>query len=189
MQTNNYDYIEQQLKQYKDGARKLQISKTRLEEVIAKCALLRKNLNSENKAELKSLNEERARLKVEISNLKKVVKTLFKTVEDLIFLGIETNYTEVYENQLSRLYGFKVDVLIRRIGDDFDLETCNASKIIITKDKSQHGKILKMISFGLKERETNFVSKKALVEVCCFSKKHKAGEAVEFDLTLLGKLK
>ncbi len=189
MQTNNYDYIEKRLKEYKDSSRKLNICKARLEEVTSKCANLRKNTSLKSNQELKILNEERASLKTEISLLKKAVKTLYAETEKAIFTGIETNYTEVYENQLSRLYGSKIDVLIKRIGDDFDLETCNASKIIITKDKSQHGKILKMLSFGLKDRETNVAYKKALVEICCYSKKLKAGEAVEFDLTLLGKLR
>ena len=67
------------------------------------------------------------------------------------------------------------------IGDDFDSTKCHADLMIVTKDKKQHGKILKVKSFAIRNTYNNVMQKKANVEICVFSKKHKAGEVLIYS--------
>ena len=113
---------------------------------------------------------------------------MYSEVETLILSSITNENYEVYQNQLSRLYGKKVDILTLNIGDDFDFETCNPVCVIITHDKSQHAKILNMLDFGLKDRELNVVDKKIDVEVCYYSRKIPAGTVLQYDNLMFRKL-
>ena len=105
----------------------------------------------------------------------------------MIFDGISNSYSDVFDVQLSKLYGYKIEVVIKNIGDDFDERTCLADFMIITKDKKQHAKVIRMLDFGLVETDANFVIKKAKVEMCVYSKKHTAGSVVPYDYELLNK--
>lgn len=188
----NFDVIEEKIRVYKSILRDTESKKERLNEVLSSCADLRKNRNdlntTETSAKITALNGERAALKTEISELKKKAKVVYKETETLIFKGISENYSEIYDNQLSRLYGYKIDVIAKKIGDDFDPYTCMAEKVVVTGDKTQHGKVLRMISFGLHDRDRNRVIKKAVVEVCCYMRKTPAGTVVPYDTEMFGKL-
>ena len=158
-----------------------------LQENQEKLKTVRKNTVKERgkNEELTALNEERNKLKTLISETKKVVKENYNLAEEMIFNGIKTHYSEVYENQLSRLYGYKIDVLVKNMGDVFDEETCFASAVIITRNKTQHRKIIRMIEFGIRDTHNNVMERKVKVEVCAYSKKHKAGEVVPFNYELI----
>ncbi len=188
----NYEYVERKLQNYRESKFTLKSNQNRLEKIKDECAELRKKTISKSNVEeidrLKLLNAERVVLKEQISAGKKVVKQLFSEVENLILSSITADNYEVYENQLSRLYGKKIDVLTLEIGDSFDLETCNPSCVIITHNKSQHGKVLKMLDFGLKDRELNVVDKKIEVEICWYNRKIPAGTVIEYDNLMFRKL-
>ena len=112
------------------------------------------------------------------------ISSFFSKTEQLIFTGIRTHYSEVYEKQLSRLYGYKIDLLVKAPGEYFDESTCTASTVIITKNKSQHKKIVKMLDFGIRDAHTYYTERKVAVEVCVYSKKHKAGDLIPFNREL-----
>lgn len=182
----NFDLIENLLKEYKSASNNLNLLKTQLEETKGDLKELRKDLT------VKSLNEEilekntlRDRLKVEISETKRVVKKTFSECETLIFEGIKRKYSEVYDKQLSRLYGKKVEIIVKNVGDDYDEYLCDVKNVIITKNKDQHRKILANLDFGILEIADNYPIKKALVEICVFSKKIPAGTVLPFDTELL----
>ena len=182
----SFDVIEQNVKQYKD----LSFSLTALQEDLDKTSqslkVARKNsvsMRGKND-EISLLNEKRAELKEKISSTKKAVKDVFSKTEEMIFAGIREHYSEVYENQLSRLYGYKVELLVKNPGDYFDEATCTATTVIITKNKAQHKKIVKLIDFGIRDAQTFYTEKKARVDVCVYSKKLKAGEVIPFDREL-----
>ena len=78
----------------------------------------------------------------------------------MIFDGISSSYSEIYERQLSHLYGSHVEVIVKKLGDEFDEETCYADGMIVTHDKLQHGKILKMLTFGIRDTDNNYMEKK-----------------------------
>ncbi|MBR5438933.1 MAG: hypothetical protein IKV61_01810 [Clostridia bacterium] len=188
----NYEYVEQKLQEYRERKFTLKSNQNRLEKLKDECAELRKltisksNLEASNK--LKQLNEERVYLKEQISIGKKVVKQLYSDAELLILSNITAENYEVYQNQLSRLYGKKIDILTLEIGDSFDFETCNPIGVIITHNKSQHGKVLKMLDFGLKDRELNVVDKKIDVEICWYNRKIPAGTVMQYDNLMFRKI-
>ena len=91
----------------------------------------------------------------------------------------------MYEKQLSRLYGYKVDVLVKEPGDLYDEETCIATTIIVTRNKKQHKKIVRMLDFGIRDKRNYYTEKKVKVEVCIYSKKYLAGEVLPYDRELL----
>ena len=131
----------------------------------------------------------RDKLKVEISNVKKEVKKLFSDCETMIFNGIKKRYSEVYDKQLSRLYGKKVSIIVKNVGDDYDEHLCDVKNIIITKNKEQHLKVLAMLDFGILELSDNYPIKKVLVEICAFNKKIPAGTVLPYDIELLWRKK
>lgn len=182
---NNFDVIQKKIRKYKDLNELLRLKKLELSSNQEEITKRRKNYTYYDKdthdKEITSLNNERDKLKNEISNLKKQIKNTYKEAEKMIFDGISENYSEIYERQLSRLYGFHIEVIVKKTGDDFDEETCYSDGMVITHDKLQHGKILKMISFGLRDTDNNYIEKKARVEFCVYSKTHKAGEVIPFD--------
>ena len=109
----NFDVIENLIKEYKKVSGNLNLLKTQLEDVKNELKGLRKDLT------VKSLNEQilakntlRDKLKVDISEAKRVVKKTFTECESLIFDGIKRRYSEVYDKQLSRLYGKKVEIIV-----------------------------------------------------------------------------
>lgn len=180
--SNNFEKIEELIKRYKVSETGLVRSKLRLQEVDESLKENRKNLEERGVNEnLVALNKERTELKKKISAYKREVNITYNECEKLIFKGIEENYTEIYDNFLSRLYGIKTEIIYKRLGDDFDEDTCVADSVIVTKNKSQHGKIIRTLKFGLKNTEQNMVYEKALVEVCAFVRKQKAGTTMVFD--------
>ena len=184
----NFDVIENLLKEYKRASNNLNLLKTQLEEIKGELKELRKDLT------VKSLNEKilakntlRDRLKIEISETKRVAKKAFIECEALIFEGIKRKYSEVYDKQLSRLYGKKVEIIVKSVGDDYDEYLCDVKNVIITKNKDQHKKILAMLDFGILETADNYPIKKALVEICVYNKKIHAGTVLPFDTEMLWK--
>lgn len=177
---NNFEIIESQIKEYKDYLKVLEDNKNRLQEIISELKETRKDTGDKKANEkLQLLNKERGALKEDISSLKKKSSKLFKEIEAVIFKGIDENFSEVYENQLSRLYGVKIDIIFKKLGEDFDEETCEAVSMIATKDKKQHLKIMRTISFGIKNLGSKTIQRKAKVELCFYSKKHKAGTIIQ----------
>lgn len=189
----NFDIIQEKLKKYKELNEVLRQKKLELSSNRQDVKERRKNYTYYDKEshdkEISSLNKEREDLKNEISEIKKEIKQTYRETEKMIFDGISENYSEIYERQLSRLYGFHTEIIVKNIGDDFDEETCIADGMIITHDKYQHGKILKMYSFGIRDTDNNYMEKKARVEFCVYSKLHKAGEVVPYDPEMLNKHK
>lgn len=186
MTESNFEVIEQNIKEYKDLSFLLSSLQEDLEENALELKTARKNgvsIRGKND-EISALNEKRNELKDRISSTKKAVKEVFSKTEQLIFAGIRGKYSEVYEKQLSRLYGYKIDVLVKNPGEYYDEATCTASTVIITRDKSQHKKIVKMLDFGIRDAHTFYTERKVSVEVCVYSKKRKAGEVIPFDRTL-----
>ena len=182
----NFDLIENKIKNYKKLSSELESKKARLQEVFSLLKDARKDVSLKSvKEQISILNSERQTLKEEISNLKKQVSKEYKEAESLILKGIESDYSEVYEKQLSRLYGVKMNIIVKKMGEDFDNETCLAETIIATKDKKQHLKIIKTLSFGIRDVENNRVKQKARVEVCMYTKKATPGTIIPYDSVLL----
>ena len=182
----HFDEIESRIKNYKKLSQELEVKKERLQEVFSLLKEARKDMGLKSvREQIVILNTERQVLKEEISNLKKQVIRDYNEAEKLILSGIESNYSEVYEKQLSRLYGVKMNIIFKKMGDDFDEETCIAETVIATKDKKQHLKVIKTLSFGVIEVENNRVNKKARVEVCFYSKKIVPGTIVPYETVLL----
>ena len=71
--TENFELIESKIKNYKKLSALLESDKNRLNEVISLLKELRKDLSKTNKEKILALNNERATLKDNISNLKKQV--------------------------------------------------------------------------------------------------------------------
>lgn len=184
----NYEKIEELLKRYKISETGLVRSKLHLKEVDDSLKENRKNLEERGVNDsLVALNKERVELKKKISVYKREVGISYSECEKLIFNGIQENYTEIYDNFISRLYGIKTEIIYKRLGDDFDETTCVADSVIVTKNKSQHGKIIRTLKFGLKNIEQNVVCEKAVVEVCAYVRKKKAGTMMVFDTDLFKK--
>ena len=184
--TTNFDVIESLIKEYKTASGNVNLYKTQLEEVKAELKELRKDLT------IKSLNENilaknaiRDRLKDEISEAKRVAKKAYAECEALIFDGVRRKQSEVYDKQLSRLYGKKIAIIVKKVGDNYDENLCDVKNVIITKNKDQNKKILTALDFGILEIADNYPVKKALVEICIFSKKYPAGTVLPFDTELL----
>ena len=78
-------------------------------------------------------------------------------------------------------------MLVVEPGDFFDEETCTATTVIVTKNKKQHKKIVRMIDFGIRDSHNHYTEKKVRVELCVYSKKHKAGDVLPFDRGLISK--
>ncbi len=179
---NNFEIIELSVKNYKTLNLKLEDLKLQLEEVKDNLEKVRKNFTkyetSEYNKKIKQLNATFNTLKNEISQVKKDLKVQFTNCETLIFNGINTAYSEVYDKMLSKLYGYSVEISVYNVGDTFNPEKCHADLMIVTKNKKQHGKILKVKSFAIKNTYNNVMQKRANVEVCVYSKKHSAGEVL-----------
>ncbi|MBO5713223.1 MAG: hypothetical protein J6R88_03395 [Clostridia bacterium] len=139
--------------------------------------------------EISALNKKRDEIKKQISILKKEIKLTYQDAEKMIFDGIKENYSEIYERQLSRLYGTHVEIIVKKVGDIFDEETCYADGMVVTHDKLQHGKVLKTYSFGIRDTDNNYMEKKARVEFCVYTKAHKAGDLIPYNPLLLAKRK
>lgn len=183
---SNFDAIETLLKEYKTASVNLNNLKNQLEETKHDLKELRKDITVRRINEkILEKNTFRDKLKVEISDLKRVCKRVYSECESLIFAGIKHRYSEVYDKQLSRLYGYKVEIIVKTVGDDFDDYLCDVKNVIITKNKEQHKKILTMLDFGILEIADNYPIKKALVEICVYSKKIPAGTVMPFDIDLL----
>ena len=183
---NNFDVIESLIKEYKSASSRLGTLKNQLEEIKGELKELRKDLT------VKSLNEKilekntlRDRLKEEISDVKRLARKAYSECENLIFDGIRRRYSEVYDKQLSRLYGKKVEIIVKSVGDNYDEFLCDVKNVIITKNKEQHKKILAYLDFGILDVSANYPIKKALVEICAFTKKIPAGTVLPFDTELL----
>ena len=189
MTTNkNYDVVEDKIRLYKAQTYKLNKDKERLDEVCKLLKEARKDLSDKGiKENILALNGERTALKNEISALKKSCNKLYEEAEKMILDGLNEKYSEVYEKQLSRLYGNKIEIIVKNLGDDFDYETCFAEFVITTKNKKLNLKVLKTKSFGIKYVEHNLVTKKAVVEVCVYDKKSPVGTLLPFDFDMLGK--
>lgn len=187
MTSSNFEIIEENIKRYKYLNDLLNAMQLELEENALLLKSARKNGVSLHKKndEIAELNQRRNELKDKISETKKQVKQIYSETEQMIFTGIRTKYSEVYEKQLSRLYGYNIDVLIKNPGDYYDEETCLPTLIMVTKNRAQHKKVVKMIDFGIRVSQKHYTEKKARVEICVFSKKHKAGEVIPFDNEIL----
>lgn len=187
MAIGNFEKIDEKIKEYKNLNFLLNELQGRLEEVSLSLKKERKNNVSARgvNKQIATLNEERESIKEKISLTKKQIKQVFSATEQIIFSGINGKYSEVYERQLSRLYGYKIDVLVKNPGDIYDEQTCIATSLIVTRDKAQHKKIVKMLDFGIRDSHTFYTERKIRVEVCVYSKKHKAGEIIPFDRELL----
>lgn len=187
MTNGNFEIIEENIKRYKYLNDLLNALQYELDGNAQMLKSARKNgvsLHARND-EISDLNEKRNVLKDKISETKKQIKKIYSETEQLIFTGIRTKYSEVYEKQLSRLYGYNIDVLIKNPGDYYDEETCLATLIMATRNRAQHKKIVKMVDFGIRDTQKHFTERKVRVEVCIFSKKHKAGEVIPFDTELI----
>ena len=157
-----------------------------LQEVFDLLKTARKDVTVKDvKGEILSLNIERQALKESISDIKKKITKEYNEAETLILQGIENDYSEVYEKQLSRLYGVKMNIIVKKIGEDFDNETCIAETVISTKDKKQHLKVIRTIHFGIRDVDNNRVKTKARVEVCVYSKKTPPGTVIPYDSVLI----
>ena len=182
---NNFDVIETNIREYRSLKLKLNTLKQTLLTNREDASNLRKNFSKYDRDEynekLKLLNATHDKVKVEISQAKKRIKELYSVTENLIFDGVNYHYSEVYDKQLSKLYGYNVEIYVFEMGDNFDPLMCSCDVMIVTKDKAQHGKILNSKSFSIKALYNNVVEKKAKVEVCVYSKKHKAGEVLTYD--------
>ncbi len=185
---NNFEIIELNIRNYRHLNASLEELKTNLENVKEKLGDVRKNFSKFERGDynkkIQQLNGEYNLLKKEISEAKKRVKEYFTIAQDLIFEGINAHYTDVYDKMLSRLYGYNVEVTVYNIGDEFDPLKCHADLMIVTKDKKQHGKILKVKSFAIRNTYNNVMQKKANVEVCAYDKKRKAGEVLSYNSEL-----
>lgn len=182
----NFELIESKIKNYKKFSNELETKKERLQEVFDLLKVARKDVTVKDvKGEILSLNIERQALKESISDIKKKINREYKEAEDLILAGIENDYSEVYEKQLSRLYGVKMNIIVKKIGEDFDNETCIAETVISTKDKKQHLKVIRTIHFGIRDVDNNRVKTKARVEVCVYSKKTPPGTIIPYDSVLI----
>lgn len=177
---NNFEIIESQIKEYKEYLKVLEEKKNRLQEVIANLKETRKDTGDKKANEkIQLLNKERAVLKEDISTIKKKSLKLFNETEAIIFKGIDDNFSEVYEKQLCRLYDVKIDIIFKKLGEEYDEETCEIVSMVATKDKKQHLKIIRTISFGIKNLSTKTIQRKAKVELCFYTKKHKAGTIIQ----------
>ncbi len=186
MALNNFDIIEQKIKNHNRLSIELESKRERLQEVFALLKEARKDQNLLSvRTEISILNSERQILKEEISTLKRQVNKDYNEAEKLILEGISTEYNEVYEKQLSRLYGIKMNIIVKKMGDDYDSETCIADSIIATKDKAQHLKVIKTTSFGLRNLENNVVNKKAKVVICYYTKKYTPGAIIPYGSVLI----
>lgn len=190
---NNFDVIQSKIKLNKDLNELLRKKKYELSINQSDIKEKRKNYSYFDKdkfdEEITLLNKTRDELKEEISSLKKQIKIAYQEAEKMIFDGISENYSEIYERQLSRLYGSHVEIIVKTVGDAFDEETCYADGMIVTHDKLQHGKILKMHSFGIRDTDNNYMEKKARVEFCVYTKAYKAGEMIPYNPLLVAKHK
>ena len=181
----NFDLIEFKIKNYKKFSIELDRKKERLQEVLTLLKNARKEVGS--KGEIIALNTERQALKDSISEHKRKINKEYVDAETLILNGIENDYSEVYEKQLSRLYGVKMNIIVKKIGDDYDNETCIADTIIATKDKKQHLKVIRTLRFGIRDVDNNRVKTKARVEVCVYNKKTPPGTIIPYDSVLIWK--
>lgn len=176
----NFDIIEQNTIVYNDCKRKLALLQESLNNVLAQLSEKRKNLSAfkkgETNKEIYDLNSRREELKSEISDLKKTARKAYNIAEDLIFKGVAVRYSDVYDTLLSNLYGFKAKILIVSCGDDYFEDSCVLDSVVITHDKRQHRKILKMIQFGIINLQDDKVIKPVVCEVCAYNKKLPAGE-------------
>ena len=185
-ETINFDTIEKLIKEYRELNGNLNKLKTQLNDTTLKLKELRKDLSNKSKSqEILSTNTLRDSLKEEISDIKKTIKNVFTRCEELIFEGIKCHYSEVYEKQLSRLYGYKITIINKAIGDEYDENLCSVKNVITTKNKALHKKILKMLDFGILENADNVVVKKAVVEISVYNKGYKVGTVLPFDMDLL----
>ncbi|MBQ3235349.1 MAG: hypothetical protein IJA97_04225 [Clostridia bacterium] len=187
MPKSKFEIIEENIKEYKDLGYLLSELQARLEETAVALKQERKagvSMRGVN-PKIAQLNDEREELKEKIKNTKKRIKEVFAITEERIFSGIMGKYSEIYERQLSRLYGYKIDVLVVNPGDYYDEKTQLVTSVIVTKNKRQHGKVVKMIDFGIRDAHTFYTERKARVEICVYSKKHKAGELLPFSRELL----
>ncbi len=186
MGLTNFDLIEQKIKSHKHLSLELDKKRERLQEVFSLLKEARKDQNLLSvRTEISILNSERQILKEEISTLKRQINKDYDEAERLILDGISTDYSEVYEKQLSRLYGIKMNIIVKKMGDDYDSETCVADVIIATKDKAQHLKVIKTNSFGLRNLENNVVNKKAKVVMCYYTKKFTPGAIIPYGSVLI----
>ncbi len=182
----HFDEIELKIKSYKKLSQELSRKRERLQEVFSLLKEARKDMSLKSvREEIVILNTERQGLKEEISNLKKQATKDYSEAEKLILTGIENNYSEVYQKQLSRLYGVKMNIIVKKMGEEFEKETCIAETVIATKDKKQHLKVVKTLSFGVIDIENNRVNKKARVEVCMYTKKFVPGTIIPYEKVLL----
>ena len=184
--SQNFDLIESKIKNYRVMKTELERKRLRLQEVVDGLKEARKDLTTKDvNSVILNLNTERNLLKSDISQLKKQISKEFSQTKDLILKGIDENYSEVYEKQLSRLYETKIDIIVKNMGDDYDSETCRVGSIISTKNKSQHLKIIRTISFGVRDVENNVVTKKAKVEIGYYNKKEQPGTIIPYDEALI----
>ena len=190
---NNFDVIQDKIKLYKNLSELLRKNKFDLNKNQEEVKEKRKNNTGFDKEkyneEISLLNKRREEIKKEISSLKKQVKLVYQEAEQMIFDGITNNYSEIYERQLSRLYGTRIEIIVKKPGDDFDEETCFADGMVVTHDKLQHGKILNSHSFGIRDTTNNYMEKKVRVDFCVYTKTHKAGEFIPYNVELLYKHK
>ena len=190
---HNFEVIQSKIKLHKDLNEELRKAKFELNKNQDEIKEKRKNYSYFDKKvfneEISALNQKRDELKQSISNLKKQIKIAFSEAEKMIFGGIQENYSEIYERQLSRLYGKHVEVIVKKTGDDFSEDTCYAEGMVVTHDKIQHGKILKMSAFGLRDADNNYMERKAHVEFCVYTKAFKAGEVIPYDPEKVAKRK
>ncbi len=182
----DFELIEQKIKNHRQLSAELNKKRERLQEVFKLLKEARKDQNLKSvREQILILNTERQMLKESISELKKLVNKEYNEAEKLILDGISFEYSEVYEKQLSRLYGVKMSVIYKKMGDDFDEETCIAQTVIATKDKKQHFKIIDTISFGVKNLDSNVINQKARVAVCYYTKKFTPGTVIPLESVII----
>ena len=176
----NFDIIEQNTVVYNDCKRSLAVMQNELNKVLTELSEKRKNYSAFEKSvadkQIYDLNTRRELLKGEISELKKTARKAYNVAEDLIFKGVAARYSDVYDTLLSNLYGFKAKILIMAPGDEYFEDSCVLDSVVITHDKHQHRKILRMIQFGIKNLEDEKVVKPVVCEVCAYNRKLPAGE-------------
>ena len=183
---SNFENINGKILQYKSLSKTLKEYKSELDEILLKLKDIRKQTTYKGgNEEILKLNSRRDFLKDEISDKKRLTKNLYNECESLIFEGLKNGYSDVFDSLLSRLYGSKIEIINKEIGEDYDSKDCIAINMIVTKNPKQHAKILKTINYGIKDISNNIIEKKALVEICVYSRKLPLGAQVPFDAELL----
>lgn len=188
--SKHFKTIQNKIQQYAEFLIVLEKDKSRLNIVQEDLKSLRKISNDEALNKIRELNREYSDLKNEISYMKKELKNLYSELETMILKSIGGNdlETSVYEDGLSLLYGFKVEIIYQKAGE-IPAVGSNPVTIIATDDKTLHGKILKTLSYGLKNVDTGEILVESEVEICGRIKNVPIGSEIPYSEVVMKRMK